>query len=96
VALEVPEDVADRVPDLGGRPEDVGVVAIGEDRAGAAHHPIQPERQADPKGPDPVRERALAVRLHDEVQVVALDAVVDDAAPGSALRAAEGRVDEAE
>ncbi|HEX9243825.1 MAG TPA: hypothetical protein VF875_15380 [Anaeromyxobacter sp.] len=96
MTLEVPEHVPHRVPDLGRRPEDVRVVAVGEHRAGAPHHAIQAASDPDGERAHAARERPRPVRLDDEVEVVAQDREVRDPESPIAARPAYCRVDHPE
>src|SRR6185436_3686615 len=78
--------IGQRVARVAWRRDDLGVIAIGEHRPTAARAAIRPPdlgievlRGRDLKALHPGSERLLAVRLDDQVQVVALNAQVHDA-----------------
>jgi len=74
----VREHVGERVPALGRVGDDALVVAVGEDPAAAAERLVDGPGHPDLEALDAPRERAPVVRLHEEVDVLALDAEVDD------------------
>src|SRR6266545_2647212 len=95
VALEVAEDVTNGVPHLRRRAGHVRVVAIGNHRPAPPHHRVEPPREPDRERAHAEREDPRPLRLDDEVEVVALDAEVDDPEAPMAPRRAERRVDDA-
>ena len=60
------------------------MVAGGEDLAAAAAQSVEVARGGDHEGAEAVAERALVVCLDEQVDVVVLDAGVDDAEVGAA------------
>jgi len=84
VAAVVEEHVRERVADLPRRPQDVGVVAVGQHGSAPAHHPVEAKGDAARERLRAARERPHVVRLGDEVQVVTLDGEVDGAEVGPA------------
>ena len=87
VVPPVVQDIRQRVPRLPRRPDDLGVVPRDEHLPAPRraqppldrHRSIQPPRRRDLQPLHPPRERLLAGRLDQQVDVVALDAHVHDA-----------------
>ena len=86
----VPEHVANRVRDFPRGPQHVRVIAIGKDGPAPLHHAIEGARHADLEALHSARQRFLAVRLDDEVQVIALNRVMHEAKPEPIAAAFEG------
>src|SRR6266481_2337440 len=84
------ENVDDRVAHLARRAQLAGMVAGGEDPAGAAEVLVETPRQPDAQTAQAGGERALGAGLDDEVKVVGLDGEVDDAERGGAAGVALG------
>ncbi len=78
VRSEVAQHVRERPVYLGRRPEDMGVIAIREDRALAPHEAVHPDGDAARQRLHAARERRAVVRLDEEMQVVSLDGEVHD------------------
>ena len=76
-----------------GRGEDARVVAILEDAPDPLPQPVEPARDPRREPVHTARERALVAGLGEEVQVVGLDAVLDDA-EGAARPGREGSRDQ--
>jgi hypothetical protein len=72
VAAGVEEDVGERSPDFTRRPQQTMVVAAVENRTSSSADAIHGARQASTDALHAARERLLALRLDDEVSVVAL------------------------
>ena len=64
---------------LGGRADGFGVVAVGEDLAGAIPMPIETSGHAAENPVHGLREGLLIVGFAEEVDVIALDRELDDA-----------------
>jgi hypothetical protein len=79
VVTVVAEHVADRACRLSGRGENVRVISVGEYRPTSAGARVEPLGEPDCQALHPARKRGLSFGLDDEVQVIALDGVVDDA-----------------
>src|SRR5262245_40179744 len=86
VLARVQEDVGERVAHLARRLEPSRVVAVGEDLSRVAPELVQGAGEARGEPVHGARERVLARRLDDQVQVVRLHAVLDHA-EGFVLRA---------
>jgi hypothetical protein len=88
------KDVGEDVADLARRAQHAGVVALGEQRAAPAQVLVDAAGEADHQALHPAGERVVAGGLDDEVEVVAEDAVLDDAEVVAwAQRAADDRDD---
>jgi hypothetical protein len=87
VLARVPEHVAESVPHLARRREHALVEAIGEHLALPRHHAIDRPRDPDREPLHAPRQRLLARRLGDQVNVVALHRDVDEAGAEPILRA---------
>src|SRR5262249_26547695 len=94
---EMVADVLDHVLHRGGglpqRLEHVHGVAVGEDLASPRGEPVERARQPDGEPLHRAREGRRVLRLDDQVQVAALDGVVDDADPEALLCRAQGVLD---
>ena len=77
--LGVGEHIDQGVVALGGRADGFGVVAVGEDVAGAIPMPIETSGHAAENPVHGLREGLLVVGLAEEVDVIALDRELDDA-----------------
>jgi hypothetical protein len=87
VAAGVQQHVGDCVPHLARRPQDPHVGAIGEHPARVPEDAVRGAREARGDRLQPARQVAGARGLDDQVRVVGLDAVVDEAeAPALAGR----------
>ncbi|HEX5631786.1 MAG TPA: hypothetical protein VFX50_01115 [Gemmatimonadales bacterium] len=96
VAMMIQEHVSERVAHLARRLEGAGVEAGGEEAAAAAEVPVEVPREAHTETGDAAREALRVVGLDEEVQVVRLHGVVDEA-KAIALRASrEALLDDAE
>ena len=78
VAPSVQQHVAQRVPHLGRRPEHVEVVAVAEHRPAPLQRPVHGAREARGDRLHPSPERLRPVRLHEQMDVIVLDRVVDE------------------
>src|SRR5207244_13481407 len=85
----VAENVGDGVYQLCRRREDARVEVIRKDVALAFHEPIQRLRQPDAKALHPPGKRRAGVGFDDQMDVVPLDAELDDAQPEPAERTGE-------
>jgi len=97
MTARIQKDIRERVPDLAWRAEDASVKPFGDHRTAAAEGPVQRTRDAGADGHHPATERFRVRRLHDEVRVRVLQAVVNDAevaARANGGEAALERVDE--
>ena len=84
------------VADFGGRAQDPGVEAVGEDAPATLHQAVEALGDADRQALDGPREGAAVVGLDEQVDVVALDGELHDA-DREALRApVEGLLDHPE
>ena len=79
VLLGVGEHIDQGVVALGGRADGFGVVAVGEDLAGAIPMPIETSGHAALDSVHGSREGLLVVGFAEEVDVIALDRELDDA-----------------
>ena len=79
VAPRVVEDVGQRIARVAGGGDLHGVVAVGKHAATAPHDAVEPLGHPDAESLHALAEHALVGRLANEVDVVALDRVVDDA-----------------
>jgi hypothetical protein len=74
------EDIDERVADLARRREVAAVVAVAPDVAAfACEQAVHAERDADREAAHAVRELGVVVGLDDDVEVIGLDRIVDDA-----------------
>lgn len=89
VLLRVVQRVVQRVPHLFRRAQNPLVVAVGEHAAASLHQPVERSRDPDGEPLHAARQRLCVERLDDEVQVIVLHAVVDDAHPRPARGAAQ-------
>lgn len=90
MVAEVVEHIAHGIGDFPARAEHVRVVAIDEDAARAPGQRIEPPGDADAEALHAARQGAGVRRLDDQVQVSALDRVVDDPQAKAQLGIAEG------
>ena len=72
------------------------MVVVGEDGSAAPHQAVEPLRDADGEALHAARERVPVVRLDEQMQMVALDGVVDDAHSEADFRRAEGFLERGE
>jgi hypothetical protein len=86
----VQQHVGERPPHLARRAQRAVVVAAVEHRAAPPAHAVH--RPREPRGDAllTVREGLLAVRLHDQVRVIALERVVRDSEAASLARLGQG------
>ncbi len=75
----VQQHVAERVPHLRRGRQQSSMVAIRQDWSRSSHHPIHRPRQPRSDGLHPAPERVTVAGLDDQVRVVALQRVVDQA-----------------
>jgi hypothetical protein len=75
----VVEDVDERVTHFTRRPQQARVVAIAPDASAPTEDAVDRLRQSNREALDAAREPCDGIRLDDEMQVVALHAVVQDA-----------------
>jgi hypothetical protein len=87
---EVGQHVSHRVRYFARRAQHVLVVAIGKDRTASPKTRIQRLRDPDSKPLHRAPESGRAFALHDEVEVISLDGVVDDARPEPLARLVQG------
>ena len=92
MAPGVEQHVAERVPHLPGSLQDPEVIALAQDWSAPFEHPVHRPREAGGERLHASPERIGSVRLHDGVEVIALDRVMDEAA-ALPLAAAEGALD---
>jgi len=85
----IAQDVADRVGNLSPRLERAGVIAIGKDGAFAARQGIEPLGDADGEALHAPRKRFGAIDFDQQMQVIALNGVMDDAHPKAKARLAK-------
>jgi hypothetical protein len=76
--LPIVQDVHNGVPHFPRRPEQACVVAVGPHRAPPAQHAVDAARQTDGEALNAAGPRARRVGLGDQMNVVALDAEVED------------------
>src|SRR5438067_2926822 len=95
VMPEILEHVPDSIGDFAKRRQDVGMIAIGEYLAAAAREAIERARESYCEPLHRPRQRFGAFSLDYEMQVVALDGIVDDANAESLLRLIQGILDRA-
>jgi hypothetical protein len=93
VAAGVQEDVRERVPDFVRRRERARVEAIGEDGAAAAEGAPRCARDAGGDGLHAAAEGDAVARFDDQVDVVGLDRVVDEAEAPALAGAREAALD---
>ena len=79
VPARVQQHVAERAVDLARGRQQVHVVAVGEHAPGPPCDAIHGPREPRADGGHAAAERAAIVRLDDEVRVIALERVVDEA-----------------
>jgi hypothetical protein len=77
--MRIAEHVRDCIRGLRRRAEDVRVVAVCEDFAGALELAIQRSRDPDQEALNASRECHCVARLHDEVNVIGLHGEMHDA-----------------
>lgn len=75
----VEEDVDERAPDLGGRRKLVTMVAVAEQPTGAHRDAIHPERDLREEALHSAGELHAVVRLDEQMDVIMLDRVLEDA-----------------
>lgn len=81
VPSRVQEHVSQRVAGLAGRSELASVIAVGEDATSTPRSAIDRAGEPDGQPLHPARERAPVRGLDDEVQVVSLNRIVEQAKP---------------
>lgn len=89
----VGQDVADSVPCFARRFQRVGMVAVGKHAAAAAGEGVEALCEADAEALHGARKRDRAFGLDDEMQVIPLDGVVDDANAETLAGVAQGGLD---
>jgi len=87
------KDVGERAAHLGGRSKDPRVVAVGEHRAPTAEDPIHCPRDARTDRTHAVRQGRSVRGLDEQVQMVLLHGVVEQAKPTAVARVAEAPLD---
>src|SRR5207244_2324334 len=95
MVAKVLQHVAHGVDDLAQRRQHVRVIAIDEYLSGAVREAIECAREPYREPLHRPRQRLGAFGLDDEVKVVALDGIVDDANAESLLGLAQGLFDRA-
>lgn len=90
VPAGVREHVIEGIPDLARRAKCVQVIAIGEHWPGALEHAIHSASEACGDRFHAASERALVIRFHDQVDVISLERVVDEAERSAFARLGEG------
>lgn len=96
VVAGIEEDVSQGVADLFGALQGPGVEALGEHRAASSPGAVQAAGQADAQRADAAGEGGAVLGLDQEVQVVGLDAEVDQAAPVSGLGRSQDTLQQSE
>jgi hypothetical protein len=86
VAACVVQDVDESVPDLARTLEDPSVIAVGEDLPSALGEPVHRAGEAGREALNAAREAMRVRGLHEQVEVVREDRVVDDAATPASFR----------
>jgi hypothetical protein len=76
--LPILEHVNERVPYLTRSFEQVRVIAVTPDRSSTAQHPIDCLRDADREPLNTARKPRRLVRLHQQVQMIGLNAEVKE------------------
>ena len=89
----VQQHVREPTPHLSRRAKDTQVVAIREHTPGTPERSVHPARKAGGKRLHPAPERLAPVRFDDEVRMIALDRVVDDAKRASLATLRERTLD---
>src|SRR6185436_20822492 len=93
VLAGVVQRVDERVPHLARRREDASVISITEDTPGALPRTVEPARDPRRESVQATGESPLVAGLGEEVDVVRLDAVLDDA-EGAARRRGKRSLDQ--
>jgi len=78
-ADEVLQNVDQGVTDLAGRRERADMVSVGPNSPAATERPIRCFRNTNREALDPASQRKMSFRFDDQVNVVALDTVVNQA-----------------
>src|SRR5882724_1392328 len=86
-------DILDGPTDLGGRPQHVREVAVGENRAVTVHDAVEPLGDANAESLHAAREAPLILGLDDQVDVIALHRKVGDSHPEAIAGRPEGLLD---
>jgi hypothetical protein len=93
VATRVQQHIGDDRPRLTRRLEHAGEVAVDEDAPAPSERAVDPPREAHGQPANALAERPGVSRLDDQVQVVGLDRVVDEAEAVALLAAPEALLD---
>jgi len=96
VSTCVVEHVGEDVPDLSGRLQDAGVVGPREYVPSSSEERVQGTRDADLEAGEAATESDLVVSFTDEVQVIGLHRVVDDAETEAGTARSDGALHDAE
>jgi len=93
---EIAQHVCDRPRDLGRRPQDMLVEAVGEYLPGATHQPVETACDPHRKSLQAAREPHGIGRLHDQVEVISLHGEMDQPEPSAIASFRECRRERAE
>jgi hypothetical protein len=87
------QDVGERIPHLAGARDHLDVVPVGEDRARAAHAPVDGVRERDPDAVEATRQALATLGLGQPVEVFVLNGELEERRPVTTLRPADRLAD---